>query len=225
MKKNHSDYINFLSNINLNLYRERFRSFTSVEENLPKDIQILDFIYEFYWVKRDFICFDDFIQKVITDKSDLLKKYNRKRNGNEPTSDILYPFFLKGWIARQYRTWASIITQIQLGYLYEENFPNDMVIMDSKLDSDGVDIRVLNKFDIGVKKITKRQDIHTTKKEKNGVISIQYWVPKIDDLKNPLKKNGKYKVGYLSFIEDGRLDFLDNGFIIFNKKVFENVGK
>jgi hypothetical protein len=44
MRKNHSDYIEFLSNINLNLYRERFRSFTSVEENLPKDIQILDFI-------------------------------------------------------------------------------------------------------------------------------------------------------------------------------------
>jgi hypothetical protein len=219
----HEDYINFLKNIDLDGYRQKYRPYMSVEENLPRDIQILDSIYETYWVNRNLINFDEFIQKVIGLKINNLKHYNRKRNGFDELSDSVFPLFLKGWVARQYRTWASIITQIQLGYLYEELFPEDKVLMSDLLDSQGIDIRVEGKKDYGVKKVSKRQDIHINKNEKDGVVPIKYWVPKIDDLKNPKKINGQYRKGYLTFKEDGRLDFLENGFIIFNKKVFSNV--
>jgi hypothetical protein len=223
MKVTNKEYVNFLSEIDLNSYRLRFRPYMSVEENLPRDIQILDFIYEYYWVKRELISFDDFIEVVIENKENELKQYNRKRNGYDEDADVVYPLFLKGYKARQYRTWASIITQIQLGYLYEELFPNDEVLMSAELDAKGIDMRVVGKKDYGVKKVSKRRDIHIHGQEIEGVVPIKYWVPKLDDLKNPYKKNGQYRVGYLAFIEDGRLDFLDNGFIIFNKNVFNNV--
>ena len=225
LKIKHKDYVDFLSNIDLEGYRKKYRPYMSVEENLPKNIQILDFIYDIYWEERKLLSFDEFIQKVIDSKIDELKNYNRKRNGFDESSDVVFPLFLKGWIARQYRTWASIITQIQLGYLYEELYPNDKVLMNNVLDSNGIDMRVEGKKDYGVKKVSKRQDIHINDKEKEGVVAIKYWVPNIDDLKNPKKMNGDYRTGYLAFKEDGRLDFLENGFIIFNKKVFLYVEK
>lgn len=224
-KIKHKDYINFLKSIDLDGYRKKYRLYMSVEENLPRDIQIIDFIYEIYWKKRTLINFEEFIEKVTNAKIDNLKNYNRKRNGYDVLSDSVFPLFLKGWVARQYRTWVSIITQIQLGYLYEEQFPEDKVLMDNFLDSKGIDIRVEGKNDYGVKKVSKRQDIHISENEKDGVIPIKYWVPKIDDLKNPKKNNGEYRKGYLAFKQDGRLDFLENGFIIFNKKVFSDVKK
>lgn len=226
MKKvTHKKYLQFLKGIDLEGYRKRYRPYVSVEENLPREIQILDFIYDIYWVKRSLLSFDDFIQLVIKSKEDSLIEYNKRRNGYDELSNVVYPLFLKGWIARQYRTWASIITQIQLGYLYEELFPKDTVVMNHILDAQGIDMRVVGKADYGVKKVTNRRDIHIRGKEKEGVIPIKYWVPKIQDLKNPKKKNGDFRVGYLSFIEDGRLDFLENGFIIFNENVFLNVKK
>jgi hypothetical protein len=227
MTKNitHKEYVDFLKGIDLDAYRKKYRPYMSVEENLPKEIQILDFIYDIYWDKRTLLSFDDFIQLVIDSKEESLKEYNRKRNGHDELSDVVYPLFLKGWIARQYRTWASIITQIQLGYLYEELFPEDVVIMNHVLDSEGIDMRVVGKKDYGVKKVSKRKDIHINDKEQDGVVSIKYWVPKITDLKNPIKKNGDYRSGYLEFFKDGRLDFLNNGFIIFNKNIFLNVEK
>lgn len=223
MKITNKEYLKFLSNIDLESYRLRFRPYMSVEENLPKEVQIIDFIYEYYWEKRDLISFDKFIDIVIKNKENNLKDYNRKRNGYDKDADLVYPLFLKGWIARQYRTWASIITQIQLGYLYEEIFPEDTVIMSASLDHDGIDMRVVGKKDYGVKKVSKRGDVNIKTKEKKGVVPIKYWVPQIKDLKNPYKKNGEYRVGYKAFIEDGRLDFFDNGFIVFNENVFKNV--
>lgn len=222
---NHKKYIHFLKGIDLDGYRQRYRQYMSVEENLPRNIQILDFIYRIYWEEKNLLSFDDFIQKVIEDKEENLKEYNRKRNGYDKLSDNGYPLFLKGWVARQYRTWVSIITQIQLGYLYKELYPNDKVIMNDVLDAEGVDMRVEGKKDYGVKKVSKRQDIHIHGIEKDGVVPIKYWVPNINDLKNPKKKNGEYRVGYLAFQQDGRLDFLENGFIIFNEKVFLDVEK
>jgi len=222
-KITHKDYLEFLKTIKLDDYRQKYLKYKSVEENLPKQIQILDFIYKYYWDDRKFLSFEEFIEVVITAKKEDLKDYNKQRNGYDEFSESAFPLFMKGWIARQYRTWVSILTQIQLGYLYEELFPNDQVIMSEELDRKKVDVRVLGKKDYGVKKVSSRKDVNINPEEKEGVIPITYHVPNINDLRNPFLKNGNYRKPYIDFIEDGRLDFLNNGFFVFNKKVFANV--
>lgn len=219
--KNHDDFVNFLSKLDLDYYREKYKGYKSVEEDLPKNCQILDFIYKYYWEEKKFLFFDEFINEVIEKLEPNLSFYNLKRNNNDVDSEKNYNLFLKGWIARQYRTWVSILTQIQFGYLYQKLNLNDMVLMSKELDEKGIDIRVVGKKDYGIKKVSKRTDIHSELNEKTGVISIRYSVPKNQDLKSPLKKNGEMKLGVKSFFENGKLDFLPNGFIIFNEKIFE----
>lgn len=212
----------FISKINLDGGRKRFAGNKSVEEDLPKKIQIIKFIYDIYWKDRKFISFDEFIEYVISKIEDDLKLYNKKRNNYSENADAAYPAFLDGWIARQYRTWTSILTQIQLAYVAEEVFPDNEVLMSTELDSKGIDIRVVGVNDYGVKKISNRKDIMKIKREEsNGIVPITYWVPPYDIIKNPKTKNGNFRKPYLDFVEDKRLDILDNGFIIFNETIFD----
>jgi hypothetical protein len=224
IKKTNLDFISFLKTIDLETGRNNFSKNKSVEEDLPHEIQILSDIYEIYWIEKKFINFNQFISLVISEKELLLKEYNLKRNGNSPYAESAYLAFKDGWVARQYRTWTSILTQIQLAYLFEENYPQNKVLMSEELDRSGVDIRVIGINDYGVKKLSSRQDMQKIKRlEKNGVIPITYEVPSQDILKNPKTKKGDYRKPYLKFKEDTRLDILDNGFIIFNKNIFNEL--
>jgi hypothetical protein len=216
-------YVDFLLTIDLSKYREKYRLIKSVEEDLPNNVQILDSIYQYYWVERNLLPFEEFISKVIVDKNQELREYNRKRSGYSVLADPAFELFLEGWVARQYRTWVSILTQIQLGYLAASVFPDKKIIMSEELDRKGIDIRISGLIDIGVKKVTKRTDVTILSEESEGVTPIKYWVPSGEVLKNPKLKNGKgYKKAYLDFLNDGYLDHLENGFIIFNKKVFQS---
>lgn len=224
--KNKKDFNEFLSTIPLECYRNRFVGNKSVEEDLPKNIQILKYIYDQYWVNRNFILFDEFINFVISQIQENLKEYNKKRNGYSIHAESAYLAFLDGWIARQYRTWASILTQIQFGYCAEEYYKKNNVEMNDELDSSGIDVRVSGLFDFGVKKISNRKDIIKMKRlEGQGIIPITYNVPPLDVIKNPKKLNGKFRKPYLDFKNDSRIDILDNGFIIFTNKVFDEFRK
>lgn len=220
------EYIQFLETIDLDKYRKEYSGNKSVEEDLPKNIQILPFIYEKYWDEREFISFEEFISWVISQIEDNLIAYNNKRNNFSVHAQPAYPAFKEGWIARQYRTWASILTQIQFGFCCEEYYPNNKIIMNAELDSQGVDVRVVGIADYGVKKVSNRKDIIKMKRqESEGVVPITYWVPQQDVIKNPKKKTGEFRKPYLDFKNDPRLDILSNGFIVFNKKVFDELGE
>jgi hypothetical protein len=225
-KKPLVEFIQFLMTIDLGSYRDKYRLNKSVEEDLPASVQILRPLYETYWIERNYLPFEEFIELVIKQKKEQLVDYNRKRNGYDPLSDSSFELFLKGWVARQYRTWVSILTQIQLGYLAENVFVDRQVLMSEELDRDGIDIRIQNLMDLGVKKVSNRRDVTILGGEIDGVKPIKYWVPNSDVMKDPKLKNGKgFKKPYQDFINDGYLDYLDNGFIIFNEKVFEGYGK
>lgn len=218
------DFIKFLSSIDLEAYRKRFVGNKSVEEDLPKNIQILKYIYKQYWVDRNYLSFDEFINIVISEIESDLRLYNKKRNNFSKHSEGAYLAFLDGWVARQYRTWASILTQIQFGYCCEEFFIDKKVLMCEELDIKGIDVRIENYKDFGVKKISNRKDMTKLKRlEKIGVTPITYSVPTNNILKDPFKKNGEYRKPYLDFKNDKRLDILDNGFIIFTKKIFDEI--
>jgi hypothetical protein len=220
------EFIQFLKTINLEYYRKKYIGNKSVEEDLPPNIQILNFIYKKYWEERNFISFEKFISWVIDQIENDLIAYNNKRNNFSEYAHSAYPAFKEGWIARQYRTWTSILTQIQFGYICEQFYPDKKIIINAELDRQGVDVRVVGIYDYGVKKVSNRKDIIKIKRqESKGVIPITYWVPPQGIIKNPKKKNGEFRKPYLDFKNDQRLDILSNGFIIFNKKVFDELGK
>jgi hypothetical protein len=231
MKNTHKDFLIFLENINLIEYRKKFSGYRAVEENLPKNIQILSLIYETYWNQRNFLSFDDFFDLFFKEKENDLRNYNKKRNNEDPDADnpSVFKLFLKNFKARQYRTWASIIAQIQLGLLLEEKYLEKKIEMSQELDNSGVDIRIVDKIDetdiidLGLKKETKRKDINTKTSEKEGVKSIKYFVPKFDDIINNKKKNGEFKKPYNDFMKDETLSVLKNGFIIFTEKISQKI--
>ena len=231
MKNTYKDFLIFLENINLIEYRKEFSGYRAVEENLPQNTWILSLIYEIYWNQRNFISFDDFFDLFFKEKENDLRDYNKKRNNGDPDADNPYVFklFLKNFKARQYRTWTSILGQIQLGLLLEEKYLEKKIEMSQELDKSGIDIRIIDKIDetdiinLGLKKVTKRKDINPKTEEKKGVKSIKYFVPKSDDIINNKKKNGEFRKAYIDFIEDGTLSMLKNGFIIFTEKTTQKI--
>ena len=64
--------------------------------------------------------------------------------------------FYKGLKARIYRTWASLITQIQGGYVAESVFGKGTVKMSEALDHKGADIQVNYKGHILNYQVKKR---------------------------------------------------------------------
>lgn len=207
----------FLSNINLNKYREKYSKIKLVELDLPRDIQALILIYDIYWNKREFISYEDFYKEYSTLYRDKLEEFRIKTMFSEET-------FYRGIPARIYRTWASLLTQIQGGFVAESL--HDKVEMSAELDYAGIDMRVYinsgNYINIQIKKESMSREVRTPWKNlKKGVqiTNITYEVP----TSAPLTKAGKEAKPYKDWREKwgDKLSRLDNGFVIFQKKMFE----
>ncbi|MBR2709954.1 TaqI family restriction endonuclease [Candidatus Saccharibacteria bacterium] len=232
-------YESFLKNINLDSYRERFSKIKTVEMDLPKSIQALQTIYEQYWQNKDNLkeplSFDEYYELYWqTHEQDILDFWSSTGFGKDCDC------FKKGLKARIYRTWASLITQIQGGYVAETVFGEGCVKMGTELDYKDIDILITNKdgtdrLKIQIKKETHRSEIARMQRSydevNNGVVYVYYIVPTQHDYENPkYVKNGKdYKNGdekpfVKSFAkwypETATLDRLDNGFVIFTRNAF-----
>jgi hypothetical protein len=129
------EFTDFLKTIELKRYRKEYASTKIVEMDLPKDIQAIVLLYKIYWDKKEFLSFEDFYNKYLEEKKELLEKFRIK-------TGMCKPCFDKGIKARIYRTWASLITQIHAGYVAESVFGNGSISMSRELDSMGADIRV-----------------------------------------------------------------------------------
>ena len=233
----------FLKNVDLNSYRQRFSKIKTVEMDLPKNIQALKTIYEQYWDNKDSLKepldFDEYYELYWnTHKNDIEAFWNNSGYGKDCEC------FKNGLKARIYRTWASLITQIQGGYVAETVFGKNSVQMSPELDRQNIDIQIVNpdnpeevKLKIQIKKETHRPEIvrmHKNVANENGTVDVYYIVPTPENYENPkYKVNGKnFKAGdYKPFVKDfikwnpktGTMDRLENGFIIFTKKAFEGL--
>lgn len=229
----------FLKNIDLNEYRQLYSHIKTVEMDLPKDIQALDTIYDVYW-NADFnvgdtpLSFDAFYDVYYNRCKVNINNFWAKTGFEKDCS-----CFPKGLKARIYRTWASLITQIHAGYVAEEVFGKDSVEQSTALDHKGIDILVKykdNEIKIQIKKESKRPEIsrmYRAEASSDGYFYIWYVVPSQNYYENPYYKI-KAKEGLLREcvkpfvkynVENGTLDRLKNGFVIFNKKEFELIKK
>ncbi len=215
----------FLKSINLSAYRDKYRLIKIVEMDLPKEIQAISLLYKTYWNKKEFLNYEDFYKEY-------LRIYKKDIENFRKKITMCKNCFYRGLPARIYRTWASIITQIHAGYVAESVFGKNNVSMSAELDHQGADFQVNYRGKIlnyQVKKATFSREVRTEKKSKNKIkgqfIDIKYEVPSEDYFKNPKKRDGKYKLPYLRFIQNKELKRLPNGFVVFTPCAFENKKK
>ena len=132
--------------------------------------------------------------------------------------------FYRGLPARIYRTWASLLTQIQGGYAAEEIYGRGNVAMNADLDYSGIDMRLTDGNDIvniQIKKETMSREVRAPwqgMRQKQKIVFVVYEVPGCD----PLTKTGKPSKPFNDWREKwgGKLERLDNGFIVFLPGMF-----
>ena len=231
------DFTNFLRTVDLNSYREQFSKIKTVEMDLPRNIQALDSIYRIYWnndytLSGSIPTYDEYYELYYKSCEENIKTF-WANTGFEMDCQC----FPKGLKARIYRTWASLITQIHAGYVAESVFGNGSVEQSTDLDHKDIDILAHYKgrdIKIQIKKESHRPEIGRMHKgmsaiEKEGIFNIWYVVPNPNEyLYDPYYKvkarKGELRDSLKSFIkynpEEGTLDRLDNGFVIFTQKEF-----
>lgn len=233
-----NQFEDFLKNINLDDYRNKYSQIKTVEMDLPKNIQALQTIYEQYWQNKDNLAFplsfDDYYKIYWeTHEKDILGFWDKTGFGHDCNC------FKQGLVARIYRTWVSLITQIQGGYVAESVFGTGCIRMGTELDHKNIDILVVNpdgtdRLKIQIKKETHRPEIARMQKNvknENGTVDVYYIVISPKDYESPYyKRNGpNYKIGdEKPFVKDfvkwypetGIMDRLPNGFTIFTKNAF-----
>lgn len=216
-------YREFLKTIPLAKYREELKDIKWVEQDLPKEMLPLTSIFKYYWFERNFLDFDKwfeiFWEELNTNprSKEVLKqfkKYYFDKNGDG--------WFKKGFKARMYRTWVSVLTQLDFCYMFEyicaKEGKNLQLEADAELDARGIDARVK---DIGfqIAKISQRKEARTVGGKKK-VVTIPYAVFNIEEFERRCESpRVKDKSGYRKALVSFHKYFirLKNGFVVFNE--------
>ncbi len=211
------NFNNFLSTIDLDVYREKYAHIKLVELDLPRDIQALPAIYEFYWEqKSNWVSYEDFYKMYKGPIKSCLEDFLYR-------TQFSYETFELGLPARIYRTWASLITQIQGGYVCGELYGYENVKMSAELDYKGIDFQIIKGnqvADIQVKKSTysaggmtglTRAARYKTKENRTGdtINMVEYEVAP----PNKYLRNGNKSKPFSTWCQryQDTLDVLDNG--------------
>lgn len=208
----------FLASIDLTKYRSQYAHIKLVELDMPKHIRPMNHIYREYWTERNhFPLFEEFYEIYSSELARPLKIFRKETLFSKET-------FERGLPARIYRTWASLLTQIQGGYVAETIYGKGTVHMSAELDFSGIDLTIKTEkadINIQIKKETLSREVRTPKPiTKRGVkiVNITYEVPGVD----PTTPTGKESVPFKRWEEKwgDKLKRLDNGFIIFRERMF-----
>ena len=216
----------FLAGVDLSAYRDRFAHIKLVELDLPREVQAIPHLYREYWERRDgFPLFEGFFEIYRVELRRELMDFRKRALFSRETFNLGLP-------ARIYRTWAALLTQIQGGHAAEALYGRGNVEMSAELDYRGIDLRVRDGAgaewrNIQIKKETMSREVRAPwpiKKKGVDIVVVTYEVPR----GGPLTPTGKPSVPFARWKEKwtGKLDRLDNGFVIFRPEMFamENLG-
>lgn len=231
--KNLEEYRKFLESIPLEKYRKELKDIKWVEQDLPKEILPLASIFKYYWEDRKFLNFEEWFEV-----------FWEELNTNPPSKEVLKQFkkyyfdkdndgwFKKGFKARMYRTWVSVLTQLDFCYVFEyvcaRKGKTLQLECNAELDTRGIDARVSN-IDFQVAKISQRKEARTAGRKKT-IVTIPYAVFNVEEFEKRCRSpRVKDKTGYQKAIDSFRKYFtvLENGFVVFNesylKPIIENI--
>lgn len=220
----------FLESIPIEKYREELLNIKTVEQDLPKELNPLPEIYSEYWKTSNLSLselkdYDKFFDKwwTLKKESNSLDKFIQKYFWG-----CSCEFIYKGFKARIYRTWISILTQFHFCYTWIENC-NSKLEASAELDMKGIDALVkVNNFEniLQIKKETYRPEarkegwfIRKFQNEKL-LIEIPYTIITPEQWKQKLKNSRKNKEIYelFLFISENLQTYLKNGFVVFKKE-------
>ena len=243
MKKNPIEdlrkYREFLKTIPLNKYRAEL-SMKWVEQDLHPLLFPQKSIFEKYWDKQSFFNFEEWFNEFwnglikgdeTTKKLEALKEvvrahrkfYNGKINGDHETR-----FFL-GFKARMYRTWISVLTQLDFCYLFNFLCAKEEdgleIECNAELDvQEGIDAKV-NDIGFGIAKISQRKEALKISTKKS-LVTIPYAVFNIEEYERLSNSpRVKDKTGYQRALKAFHKYFirLDNGFVVFNENYLKPI--
>lgn len=216
MKEKLVKFNSFLSGIDLDKYRDKYSKIKLVELDLPRNIQALNLMYKYYWKEFNLLDYTDFYSAYSSSLKNELEEFRIEQMFSEET-------FYRGLPARIYRTWASLLTQIQGGYVASSIYPK--VDMSEELDRSGIDIEITTAnnqcINIQIKKESFSREVRAPwkilKKDKE-ITTITYEVIKDKLLTKTGKESKPYKDWSIKWKD--KLQKLDNGFIIFLPEMF-----
>jgi hypothetical protein len=224
-------YREFLASIPLDRYREELKCVKWVEQDLPTEILPLTSIFKYYWEDREFLSFDQwfdvFWNEINTSPEskralEEFKRYffNRSIEEND--------WFKKGFKARMYRTWVSVLTQLDFCYMFEyvcAKEGKDLKLeCNAELDAKGVDARV-KEIGFQIAKISQRKEARTVKRKKT-VITIPYAVFNVTEFARKIASpRVKDKEGYQNALKSFNKYFvrLKNGFVVFSERYLRQI--
>jgi len=221
----------FLGSIPLDKYREELKEIKWVEQNLPKEILPLASIFKYYWEERKFLEFDvwfeTFWREINTtpESKKALEEFKRYFFNKSLGED---GWFKKGFKARMYRTWVSVLTQLDFCYMFEyvcdKEGKNLKLECNAELDAKGIDAKV-NDIGFQVAKISQRKEARTVGGKKT-IITIPYAVFNIEEFERRITSpRVKDKSGYQKALKSFHKYFilLKNGFVVFNEEYLKQI--
>lgn len=226
-----SKFREFLASIPLSKHREETKDIKWVEQDLPREILPLASIFRYYWEERRFLAFDDWFEEFWEEinsnpqsRSALegFKKYHFNRSIEENG------WFKRGFRARMYRTWVSLLTQLDFCYIFEyvcaKKGKNLSLICSAELDAKGIDAQV-NDIGFQIAKLSERKEARTgiTKRK---IVSIPYAVFNIEELDKRLKNSRtRKKETYEGMLRafNKYFEVLRNGFVVFKEAYIERI--
>lgn len=216
-------YREFLATIPLSKYREELKDIKWVEQDLPKKLLPLKSIFRYWWEDRQFLNFEEwfkiFWKDINTDpeSKEELKKFKKYYFDKDNDG-----WFEKGFKARMYRTWISILTQLDFCYMFEYICARDnkklVLECNADLDEKGIDAKV-NDIEFQVTKISQRKEARSAGKRKT-LITIPYAVFNIEEFERLVNSpRVKDKIGYQKALQAFQKYFirLQNGFVVFSE--------
>ncbi len=228
-----ADYRQFLTTIPLKEYRENFKSIKWVEQDLYKKMLPQWSIFRCYWESENFMSFDEWFEDFwkelhSSDKShEVLKEFMKYYFDKDDNG-----WFKKGFKARMYRTWASVLTQLDLCYVlvYLSDKLNIDLSLEANADLDikGIDL-IVNGVSLGVTKISERKEARAGKKKRlisvpYAVFNMEVYKKRIESTRVTPENRQQYKRTVEAFYE--YFHMLGNGFVVFadeyGKRILEN---
>lgn len=223
----------FLKSIPLDKYRQELKDVKWVEQDLPKEILPLSSIFKYYWEDRNFLGFEKWFEifwdeiNTNPESKKALEKFKRYYfNRTLEEND----WFKKGFKARMYRTYVSILTQLDFCYMFEyvssKKGKNLTLECNAELDRKGIDAKVGNIL-FQIAKVSQRKEARTASRKKT-IITIPYTVYNIEEFKKRMKSprvKDESKIVYKKILESFYKYFeqLKNGFVVFKEHYLERI--
>ncbi|MCX7757187.1 MAG: TaqI family restriction endonuclease [candidate division WOR-3 bacterium] len=232
-------YRAFLESIPLEDFRKELKDIKFVEQDLHPLLFPLASIFEYYWEKREYLPFElwykNFIAQIeqnekkkakLSDLKELVRAH--RKFYDDTVNNNLNGKFQMGFKARMYRTWVSVLTQLDFCYMFEYLCAKNKLALtiecNADLDASGIDAKV-NEIGFQIAKISQRKEALKIGR-KTKVIEVPYVVWDLNKIKEKIKNpRTKKRDVYQNMLDTFNKYYiqLKNGFVVFKESYINEI--